>query len=280
LREGALIEAIMMKSLPASLMFAVLVAAAPAPAQDSSKKSECGMAGLLCPEKGHCEGECRKVCDATGELVLAVRSKIAARMEKEFGQTCACAKDPSAAPCAVCEFLKTRAVAPVLKERIKARLDHPESVATHSGTPCTFLKGSACQGCVDEVTGILWERFSVLLFDRIADFKGAVRARAIIRLTEAGRPICECLKGAAPGATCGDAACDSFKKTIVMPMLKRKVEERLKSWDEMTSHSVNIGGKETTIPCTFLKGRVCWTCADQAAGEICAKLAELKAGQK
>jgi hypothetical protein len=272
-------EAIMMK-LIGSLAFLALVAGAPLTAQESAKKSECGMAELLCPQKGHCEGECRKVCDATGELVLAVRSKIAARMEKDFGQTCACAKDPSAAPCAACEFLKVRVVVPVLKEKIKARLEHPEASGSHSGSPCTFLKGSPCEGCVEELTNVLYEKFSVLLFDRIADFKGAVRSRVILRLTSAGVPLCDCLKDAAPGATCGEASCESFKKNVVMPMLKEKVEARLKSWDQDRTHSVRLGGKETTVPCTFLKGRVCWTCADLAAEQLCSKVAELKAAQK
>jgi hypothetical protein len=273
-------EGKLMKSLLASLVLTLVVAVAPAPAQDAAKKSECGMAGLLCPQKGHCEGECRKVCDATGELVLAVRSRIASRMEKEFGQTCACAKDPSVAPCAVCDFLKTRVVIPVLKERIAIRLEHPEAAPTHPAGACTFLKGSPCEGCVEEMTNVLWEKFSVLLFDRIADFKGAVRARVILRLAQSGTPMCECLKGAAPGASCGDASCEAFKKNVVMPLLIHKVEERLKTWDGERTHSVTSGGKEGTIPCTFLKGRVCWTCADEAAGEICAKLSELKASQK
>jgi hypothetical protein len=152
------------------------------------------MAHFLCPQKGHCEGECRKVCDATGELILAVRSKIDARMEKEFGQTCACAKDASAAPCAVCDFLKARVVAPVLKEKIKSHLEHPEAAASHA---CSFLKGSACDGCAQELTNVLWEKFSVVLFDRIADFRGAVRAQAALRITAAGGKLCDCLKGAA-----------------------------------------------------------------------------------
>jgi hypothetical protein len=267
----------MMNTLPATLMLAMVLAAAPAPAQDSAKKSDCAMAGLLCPQKGHCEGECRKVCDATGELILAVRSKIGARMEKEFGQACACAKDPAAAPCATCDFLKTHVVVPVLQEKIKGRMEHPEAAATHN---CTFLKGSACESCANELTNVLWEKFSVLLFDRIADFKGAVRAQAIVRITAAGGPLCECLKGAASCGTCSEPACESFKKTVVMPMLQQKVEVRLKSWDQETTHQVKVGGKESSIPCTFLKGRVCWTCADEAAGQICAKGAELKASQK
>jgi hypothetical protein len=270
----------MLKTLSASLMLTLALAAAPAPAQDGAKNSECSMAGLLCPQKGHCEGECRKVCDATGQLVLAVRSKIATRMEKEFGQTCACAKDPSAAPCAVCDFLKVRVVAPVLKEKIKAYLDHPEVTAAHRNGQCTFLKGSVCDGCAEELANVLWEKFSVLLFDRIADFKGAVRARAIIRVTASGNPLCECLKGAAAGATCSDPACESFKKTVVMPLLQEKVEARLRNWDRELTHSVKAGGTESTIPCSFLKGRVCWTCADETAGQICSKLSELKAGQK
>lgn len=264
----------MMKTLSATLMLTVILAAAPAPAQDAATKSECGLAHFLCPQKGHCEGECRKVCDAAGELILAVRSKIAARMEKEFGQTCPCAKDASAAPCAVCEFLKTRVAAPVLKEKIKAHLEHPEAAASHA---CSFLKGSACDGCAQELANVLWEKFSVVLFDRIADFRGAVRAQAIVKITAAGGQLCDCLKGAAPCASCSDPSCETAKKTIIMPLLQQKVEARLKSWDQETAHSVN-GGK--TIPCTFLKGKVCWTCADETAGQILAKLAEAKASQK
>lgn len=264
----------MTKTLSATLMLTAILAGSTARAQESDKKSECGMAHFLCPQKGHCEGECRKICDATGELIHSVRAKIVARMEKECGQTCACAKDPSAPPCAVCEFLKTRVVVPVLKEKIKSHLEHPEAASGHA---CTFLKGSACEGCASELADVLWEKFRVLLFDRIADFKGAVRAQAIVKITAAGGQLCDCLKGAAPGASCSDPACESFKKTVVMPLLQEKVEARLKNWDQEATHTLKAG---TTVPCTFLKGRVCWTCADEAAGQILAKLAEAKASQK
>lgn len=264
----------MMKTLSATLVLTAFLAASPAPAQESDKKSECGMAQFLCPQKGHCEGDCRKICDATGELILSVRSKIVARMEKECGQACACAKDSSAPPCAVCEFLKTRVVAPILKDKIKSHLKHPEAAVSHA---CTFLKGSTCEGCASELADVLWEKFRVVLFDRIADFKGAVRAQAIGKITAAGGQLCDCLKGAAPGASCSDPACESLKKTVVMPLLREKVEARLKYWDLEASHTVKAG---TTFPCTFLKGRVCWTCADETAGQILAKLAEAKASQK
>jgi hypothetical protein len=62
-----------------------------------------------------------------------------------------------------------------------------------------------------------------------------------------------------------------------MPLLQQKVEARVKSWDQETAHPVD-GGK--TIACTFLKGKVCWTCADETAGQILAKMADAKAGQK
>jgi hypothetical protein len=273
----------MMKRVAGSAILAWVVLG-PALAQDGpAKEKPCGLANLVCPKGGHCEGDCRKMCDAAGEVLAAVRTRLHARFVQEYGPllACTCSKDGSPSACATCDFLKAQVLIPTLKAKMEARSCHPGAPATHpvpgqaGKTDCSFPSSPACLGCVDELSNVLWEKMRMLLFDRLADFAGAVRAEVAIRVARAGAPSCECLKAPVP-TRCSNPECESFKMSVVFPLFRQKAEARLKAWDESQTHTVSLEGKETSVPCTYLKGKVCWVCADQAAEQLMAKMAEIR----
>lgn len=154
---------------------ALLIGVAAVQDKGREKKPEkCGMAGMVCPKEGKCEGECRTICDRAGETLAAARKKAGEKMKKELGSKCECtAGECSAAGCEGCDLVKTKVFTPLMKERVAARFKEWKKDLLHtvkgkdgksSPVKCTFLKGALCEPCAetlsDDILKKLRELFS------------------------------------------------------------------------------------------------------------------------
>ena len=80
-------------------------------------------------------------------------------MVKAMGGKCECtAGECTTAACEGCELVKTKVLAPLIKDRVSARFKDWKKDVTHSikakdgktsTAKCTFLKGALCEPCAD-----------------------------------------------------------------------------------------------------------------------------------
>jgi hypothetical protein len=140
---------------------ALLVGVAAVQEKGNVKSGPCGAAGYCCPKEGKCEGECRTICDRAGETLKSARKKAGEKMVKILGSKCDCtAGDCSESGCEGCDLVKTKVLAPLLKDRVTARFKDWKREITHavkskdgktSQVACTFLKGPLCEPCADSL---------------------------------------------------------------------------------------------------------------------------------
>jgi len=136
-------------------LVAALVAGGLASAQDK-KQDKCGLAGIMCPAEGCCEGVCRDFCNKGGEALIALRAKVAASLKEK--------KDKLAAhsvglcktkECKDCAWVEATGIVPVLKTKISARFGEMNKEIKHevgkTSVACTFLTGKLCDACVDQM---------------------------------------------------------------------------------------------------------------------------------
>ncbi len=170
-----------MKSMILAGAVALALAGGAGYAQDGDKKcggceagsSDCGMAGILCPKDGKCEGKCKEICTKAAATLKAVRARIGELMKKEVGQQCPCTVGGCCEKeCPSCETVKTKIFAPILKDRVNARFTKEGfKEAKHAGkdaegkateTACTFLSGDTCTPCVNEMADAMWAKMKEL----------------------------------------------------------------------------------------------------------------------
>ena len=153
-----------MRLTMAIVVVAALAAGLALRAEDKKKEHKCPLETIMCPFKGDCEGECRKLCDRGGEALVAVHQKMAVSLKATTK------KDASAhiagtckeADCKDCASLNDKVFGPVIKAHINTRMAAmggkavKHSVKDSSGKTsemtCTFLTGKLCSACVDEMT--------------------------------------------------------------------------------------------------------------------------------
>jgi hypothetical protein len=157
------------------VVLALLVGVA-AVQEKTQEKKKCGMAGLVCPKEGKCEGECRTICDRAGETLTAARKLAGVKMKKEIGQTCECtAGSCSASGCEGCDYLKTKVFTPLMKDRVSARMKDWKKDVMHavkakdgktSQAKCTFLKGALCEPCADTLSDDILKKLRDMMSDQ------------------------------------------------------------------------------------------------------------------
>jgi len=162
-----------MKTWPLGGVLALLVGIAAVQEKGRETKPEkCGMAGICCPKEGKCGGDCRTLCDRAGETLTSARKIAGEKMKKEMGQKCECtAGECSAAGCEGCELVKTKVFAPLMKDKISARMKEWKKEITHAvkakdgkttSVKCTFLKGALCEPCADALADDILKKLTEL----------------------------------------------------------------------------------------------------------------------
>ena len=186
----------------------------------------CPLADILCPKEGHVETE---ACKRLGETVKAVRARTMEIMKKECGSECDCtAGRCSTSGCEGCAAIKTKILAPMLKERM---------AKPHAG--CTLTSGPVCAICVDEMGVAVYAKLGAMVREKIAPTLAVVKSNLKDRAAKAGlAPCCDGEKACGP--------CEEIKKAVVYPHVKERMLDK-------AGHD----GK----PCVFLKGEPCAPCA-------------------
>ncbi|HTF58184.1 MAG TPA: hypothetical protein VK661_13215 [Planctomycetota bacterium] len=142
---------------------ALLVGVGAAQERAQEKKAEkCSMAGICCPKDGKCTGECRAICDRAGETLKAARKLAGEKMQAKYNFKCECTAGECATEgCEGCSMIRTKIFAPLMKERVGARMKDWKKEITHAvkgkdgrteTVKCTFLKGAPCDSCVDTLS--------------------------------------------------------------------------------------------------------------------------------
>jgi hypothetical protein len=280
------------KALVVSVGVAVLFGAtwSYAQARDAGKdQDKCEMAGVLCSKEGECEGKCREACEQAAVTLHAVRNAVGERMKKEFGDKCPCTSgECTAENCVTCEFVKTKIFAPVLREKVAARLNDGKISLSHfirvddgkaRDVSCVFLKGEVCTHCVDELVDATWKKANTMLFADIGATVEAVHSRIMERAKAEGGPKCPCLKGECTPDEC--PTCQTIKREVFYPLLKQKVDARVTDLQKDFTHDVKRDdGRIRTVACTLLRGKPCPHCANELADAVWKKAKEIASAQK
>jgi hypothetical protein len=225
-----------------TLAWLFLAAVGPALAQSADTK--CGMADLICPKKGACEGECHKVCDRLGETFRAVRAATAELLKKETGVECVhTAGTCSATACGPCASVKENVYVPIFKERAESRLG---KAVAHGDGPCTLVTGPLCAPCVNELSAAAAVRIQAFIQEKVGPTLAMAKAKVVARVKQAGLEPCACAASNTPCAECGE-----MKKKILSPLFRERMASGMAPHD----------GK----PCALMSAEGCGPCADHIA---------------
>jgi len=113
-----------------------------------------------------------------------------------------------------------------------------------------------------------------MICDRAGATLKAVRAKAVEKMEAKFGSKCECTAGACTAAGC--PGCDMVKTKVFIPLMKERVQARMKDFKKDVSHAVkDKEGKSRSVKCTFLKGDACAPCVDDLSDAVLKKLQEL-----
>jgi len=110
--------------------------------------------------------------------------------------------------------------------------------------------------------------------DRAGATLKAVRAKAVEKMVEKFGSKCECTAGECAAEGC--QGCDLVKTKVLTPLMKERVQARMKESKKDVQHAVkDKDGKSREVKCTFLKGDVCAPCVESMSDAVLTKLQEL-----